>query len=175
MFEKIRRDLVSQSNNGSRAKKLKIALLNHNFHLILLIRFGAFVDQIPVLGGVLRHLTEYVIRILFASDISCKAQIAGGLNIMHGHDIVIGSGAIIGPDCKIFNGVTLGNKDTESEIIAQPILESKVVIGTGAKILGPVRIGSGAKVGANSVVLHDIPAAEVWAGVPAKAIKKRTS
>lgn len=175
MFEKIRQDLVAQSNNGSAMKKLKIALLNHNFHLILLIRFGSFVDQIPFLGGVLRHITEYLIRILFASDISCKAQIAGGLNIMHGHDIVIGSGVVIGADCKIFNGVTLGNKDTESDLIAQPTLASKVVIGTGAKILGAVCIGANAKVGANSVVLRDIPAGEVWAGIPAKSITKSTN
>ena len=92
---------------------------------------------------------------------------------MHGHDIVIGSGVTIGENCKIFNGVTLGNKDTETSEVCHPQLGNGILIGTGAKILGNIRIGDNAKIGANSVVLKDIPANSIWAGVPAKEVMSR--
>lgn len=173
MWKKLSLDLAAQSNQGSALAKLKIAILNHNFHLVFLIRFGETLGYLPVLGRVLRHIVEYIIRILYASDISCAAQISGGLNIMHGHDIVIGSGAVIGPNCKIFNGVTLGNKDTESAEICQPTLQAGVIVGTGAKLLGAITIGEGAKIGANSVVTKDVPAGQTWVGVPARPLVKR--
>lgn len=170
MWRELKQDLWAQSNGGSFSARLKIALLNHSFHLVFFIRLGGACRRVPWIGRILQHLVEYFIRLVFASDISCAASIAGGVNIMHGHDIVIGSGVVIGPNCKIFNGVTMGNKDTESTLIAQPVLEEGVIVGTGAKLLGQIRIGAYAKIGANSVVLKDVPAGEVWAGVPAKNI-----
>jgi serine O-acetyltransferase len=142
--------------------------------MLLCIRLGGWVNKnIPFLGCVFRHLIEYFIRIVFSSDISCKAKIGGGLNIMHGHDIVIGSNVVIGENCKIFNGVTLGNKDTEINKVQHPCIGNGVVIGTGTKILGDVYIGDNAKIGANSVVISNIPSNSIWAGVPAKEIKRR--
>lgn len=173
MWQKLSLDLAAQSNDGSRMAKLKIALLNHSFHLVFLIRLGETVGHLPIFGRLLRHIVEYLIRILYASDISCAANIAGGINIMHGHDIVIGSGVVIGPNCKIFNGVTMGNKDTESTNICQPTLHSNVVIGTGAKLLGAIIIGEGAKIGANSVVTKHVPAGQTWVGVPARPLSTR--
>lgn len=67
----------------------------------------------------------------------------------------------------------MGNKNTETYSTCHPRLGNGVVIGTGAKILGGVNIGDNAKVGANSVVIKDIPANTIWAGVPAKEIKKK--
>ena len=174
MFELIRQDLTAQTDNGAFIQKLKCLLLNHSVHLLIFIRLGGWVyKNIPIIGGAFRFLIEYLIRIIFSSDISCKAQIGGGLNIMHGHDIVRVSGVIIGQNCKIFNGVTMGNKNAETYSTCQPRLGNGVVIGTGAKILGGVNIGDNAKVGANSVVIKDIPTNTIWAGVPAKEIKKK--
>jgi serine O-acetyltransferase len=173
MFELLKQDLNAQTNNGSLKHKMKCLLLNHSVHMLIFIRLGCWVDKtVPYVGGFLRYLIEYFIRIVFSSDISCRARIGGGLNIMHGHDIVIGSGVVIGKNCKIFNGVTMGNKETEAYQVAHPQLGNGVVIGTGAKILGQVCIGDNAKVGANSVVLKDIPPNSTWAGVPAREIKK---
>lgn len=176
MFKLIHEDIKAQTNNGSALRKIKALVLSHSIHMLILVRLGAwFQSHIPVLGSFLRFLCEYLIRILYASDISCHAKICGGLNIMHGHDIVIGSGVVIGEHCKIFNGVTLGNKDTESEVVAQPTLGNNVVIGTGAKILGGITIGDNAKIGANSVVVRDVPANSVWAGVPARELSRKDS
>lgn len=173
MWRKLSADLAAQSNHGTSLTRLKIVLLNHSFHLVFLIRLGESIGRLPIVGRLLRHIVEYIIRILYASDISCAAQIAGGLNIMHGHDIVIGSGVVIGPNCKIFNGVTMGNKDTESVGICQPTLHANVVVGTGAKLLGAITIGESAKIGANSVVTKNVPAGQTWVGVPARPISTR--
>lgn len=176
MFRLIHEDIKAQTNNGSGLKKLKSLIMSHSIHMLILVRFGGWADSaIPVLGPFLRFVCEYLIRVLYASDISCRARIAGGLNIMHGHDIVIGRCVIIGEHCKIFNGVTLGNKDTETDVVAQPTLGRNVVIGTGAKVLGGVTIGDNAKIGANSVVVRDVPANTVWAGVPARELPRRAS
>ncbi|WP_218279024.1 serine O-acetyltransferase [Pseudomonas sp. SWI6] len=126
----------------------------------------------PLAGGLLRVLIEYLIRVIYASDISLKSRIGSGLVIMHGHDIVIGSDVVIGCNCKILNGVTLGNKDTEVSFNQQPSLGDNVVVGAGAKILGAITVGSGARVGANSVVLTDVPPGATVVGVPGRCIVK---
>jgi serine O-acetyltransferase len=176
MFDLISHDLKSQSNNGNAKLKIKIMLLNHTFHMLLLIRLGNYVDKnIPILGKYIRYIIEYLIRIVFSSDISCKAKIGGGMNIMHGHDIVIGSAVIIGSNCKIFNGVTLGNKDVMVKNVEQPIIGNNVTIGTGAKLLGKIYIGDNSIIGANSVVLINVPPNSVCVGVPAKVLELKNN
>lgn len=151
---------------------LKVIFLSHTFHLVLCIRIGQAFRKIPLIGGFLGLIIEYFIRIFFSSDISCKSKISGGLVIVHGHDIVIGAEVVINENCKIFNGVTLGNKDTESLITQQPIVGKNVVLGTGCKVLGNIKIGDHVKVGANSVVITDIPDNSIAVGVPAKVISR---
>lgn len=170
MFIKIKKDSLVMAGNSNAFQLIKRMVFNHTFHLILFYRFGCFIKTIPLIGRVLRRIVEYLIRIVFSSDISCQSRISGGLNIMHGHGIVIGSAVVVGENLKIFDGVTLGNKETETGIMAQPIIGDNVVIGTGAKILGSVVIGSNVTIGANSVVTKDIPSDTVWAGVPARLI-----
>jgi serine O-acetyltransferase len=91
--------------------------------------------------------------------------------VAHGHDIVIGGEVRIGARCKILNGVTLGNRDTESPINEQPVIGDYVVIGSGAKLLGAIHIGDHVVIGANSVVLKSFPSSVVIAGVPARIVK----
>ena len=170
-MELIKKDLKSYVPTKSCLLIVKTMLINHSFHLVLFVRLGQSVRRLPILGGFLGVLIEYLIRIFFASDISCKAKIGGGLMIVHGHDIVIGSNVVIKENCKIFNGVTLGTKNTEVMINLQPEVGNNVVLGTGSKILGGIKIGDNVKTGANSVVITDIPENSIAIGVPAKIIK----
>lgn len=165
-------DLKAATNSESLFVNLKWFLLSHTLHLVFLVRLGQDLYRIPFLGKIFAALVEYVIRILYSSDISCKARIDEGLVILHGHDIVIGASVSIGKRCKVFNGVTLGNKNIDSSSYNnQPTVGDDVVLCTGAKILGPLFIGNNVLVGANSVVLKDCPENTIFAGAPARMIK----
>jgi len=165
-------DLKCTSGSNSRMVQLKWFLANHTLHLVFLIRLGQTLSSTPVIGRLLSFIFEYIIRIIFASDISLKAQIGRGFVITHGHDIVIGADVVIGENCKIFNGVTLGNKDiTLSSKGNQPVVGKNVVISTGAKILGNIVIGDNVTIGANAVVVKSCEDNATYVGIPAKKVK----
>lgn len=92
--------------------------------------------------------------------------------IDHGMGVVIGETAVVGDGCTIYHGATLGGTSLEPGK-RHPTLGRNVVIGAGAKILGPVTVGDNARVGANSVVLHDVPAGTVVVGVPGQVISRK--
>ena len=97
--------------------------------------------------------------------------------IDHGMGVVIGETAVIGDDCTLYHGVTLGGTSWKQGK-RHPTLENKVVVGAGAKILGPITIGSSAKIGSNAVVISDVPANATAIGIPARVVdseKKKTS
>jgi len=98
------------------------------------------------------------------ADIPINTQIAGGLVIPHPNGIVIHSGARIGPNCMIFQQVTLAG---------EVVLEGHVDIGAGAKIMGPLTIGKHSVVGANAVVTRDVPENSVAMGIPAEFKPRR--
>lgn len=103
-------------------------------------------------------------------EIHPGATIGKRLVIDHGMGIVIGETAEIGDDCLIYHGVTLGGtgKDVGKR---HPTIGNKVLIGTGAKVLGPITIGDGSRVAANAVVLRDIPENSTAVGSPAKVVR----
>lgn len=149
------------------------SIFNHTKQMKILMILGQKSLRIPVVGKFLSIFFEYIIRIFFGSDISCEAIIPSDIVFIHGHDIVIGANVIIGKQCKIFNGVTLGNKDTEIGYNEHPIVGNNCVISTGAKILGKITIGDNSIIGANAVVINDVPSNSIAVGVPAKNIKKK--
>lgn len=104
-------------------------------------------------------------------EIHPGATIGRRLVIDHGMGIVIGETAEIGDDCLIYHGVTLGGtgKDVGKR---HPTIGDNVLIGTGAKVLGPIKVGSGSRIAANSVVLSEIPPNSTAVGVPAKVVRK---
>lgn len=121
--------------------------------------------------GFLHVILMKLSEIFFGIAISPQASIGKRLCIEHFGCIVIHGSSIIGDDCIVRQGVTIGNRHLEYPYDA-PIIGNRVNIGAGAKILGKVVIGDGVAIGANAVVLTDIPAGYVAVGVPAKVINK---
>ncbi|MEZ5976933.1 MAG: serine acetyltransferase [Planctomycetota bacterium] len=100
-------------------------------------------------------------------DVPIDSRIGVGLVLPHPLGIVLHPDAEVGPNCLLFQGVTLGTREGRD---GAPRLGGHVDVGAGAKILGPVVVGDHAKIGANAVVLHDVPPHGVAVGVPAKVI-----
>ncbi len=115
----------------------------------------------------LARLVSEVSRLLTGIEIHPGAKIGKRLVIDHGMGVVIGETSVIGDDCLIFHGVTLGGKSFEN-IKRHPTIEDRVTVGAGAKILGNITIGRESSIGANSVVTKDIPAGSVATGIPAQ-------
>lgn len=165
-------DIKLNSSSDRFIVKFKHLVVSHSLHMIFLIRLGQSIRKVPFIGSILRVFLEYFVRILYSSDISCCATIGPGLMIVHGHDIVIGADVVIGKNCKIFNGVTFGNKDLSATSKgSQPTVGHNCVFCTGAKILGPLIVGDNVIVGANAVLLNDCEPNSIYGGVPAKFIK----
>jgi serine O-acetyltransferase len=99
------------------------------------------------------------------ADIPLNCKLGGGLLIPHPNGIVIHPDAEIGPNCLLFQQVTIGDRAG-----GVPILEGHVDVGAGAKIIGRLRVGRDATIGANAVVLDDVPAGATAVGVPAKIV-----
>ena len=104
-------------------------------------------------------------------EIHPGAEIGENLFIDHGMGVVIGETAKVGNNVTIFHGVTLGGIGGEANEKRHPTVEDDVIIGAGAKILGPITIGKGAKIGANAVVLKDVPPYSTVVGIPGKVVK----
>lgn len=102
-------------------------------------------------------------------DIPLNCQIDGGLLLPHPNGVVLSPGVRVGPNCLLFQQVTLGEG---GPIPGLPTLEGHVDVGAGAKILGGVRVGAHAKVGANAVVLADVPAFATAVGIPARVLSR---
>jgi len=112
----------------------------------------------------------YVSRALTGIEIHPAADIGDGLFIDHGTGVVIGETAVIGNDVTLYQGVTLGGTGFATGK-RHPTVEDNVTIGSGAKLLGPITVGHGAKIGANSVVINDIPANSTVVGNPGHVVK----
>jgi len=115
--------------------------------------------------AVLRH---YFWSIVGGAEIPLNARIGGGLLLPHPNGVVVSNRAVVGPNCLLFQQVTLG---IGGSIRGAPVLGGHVDVGAGAKILGGVRIGDHAKIGANAVVLCDVPDGATAVGVPARIIQ----
>ena len=117
------------------------------------------------LARVLSLLARWVTGI----EIHPGAKIGRRFFIDHGMGVVIGETATIGDDCTLYHGVTLGGTTWRKEK-RHPSLGNNVVVGAGAKILGPINVGDGARVGSNSVVVRDVPAGATVIGIPGRVI-----
>lgn len=115
----------------------------------------------------LARIVSEISRFITGIEIHPGAQIGKRVVIDHGMGVVIGETSIVGDDCLIFHGVTLGGKSF-SDQKRHPTVGNKVIIGAGAKILGDITIGDNSVIGANSVVTKDVPAGVIVTGIPAQ-------
>ena len=168
MFEKIKSDLSIVFDRDPAARSyLEIITTYPGVHAILFHRLAHFFWRIKLYW--IARVTSYLSRIITGIEIHPGAIIGRRFFIDHGMGVVIGETAIIGDDCTIYHGVTLGGTSWKQGK-RHPTLEDKVVIGAGAKILGPVTIGSNAKIGSNAVVVKDIPKNATAVGIPARLV-----
>jgi serine O-acetyltransferase len=119
---------------------------------------------------VLPRVIAYLARALTGIEIHHAAKVGAGLFIDHGAGVVIGETAIIGDGVTLYQGVTLGGTGFETGK-RHPTVQDNVTIGSGAKLLGPIEIGHGAKIGANSVVVRDVPPNSTVVGVPGHPVR----
>ena len=112
------------------------------------------------------------VRNFYGIELPYTVKLGRRVVFEHQHGIVVHGQSVIGDDCIIRQGVTLGIRSMD-HLEEAPVLGRGVNIGAGAKILGPVRIGDGAAVGANAVVLRDVPAGGLAVGVPAQLVPRR--
>lgn len=142
----------------------------NGFHAVILHRMNGFIWRLG-----LRALARFfanIARMLTGVEIHPEATIGKNLFIDHGTGVVIGQTAIIGDNVTIYHGVTLGGVGRTGTVNGKrhPTVESGVIIGSGAQLLGDITIGEGAKIGANSVVMTDIPAHATAIGIPARVV-----
>ena len=120
--------------------------------------------HIPVLGAIIQRLTEVWAGISIPPEVT----IGPGLLIHHSGGIVLNGRAVLGRDCTLHHGVTIGNRISGGP---SPTLGDRVMVGVGAAILGNILIGDDAEIGANAVVLDHVPAGGVAVGVPARVAR----
>jgi serine O-acetyltransferase len=119
----------------------------------------------------LARLLSNLARLMTGIEIHPGARIGRRFFIDHGMGVVIGETAIIGDDCTLYHGVTLGGTSWQKGK-RHPTLANDVVVGAGAKVLGPIEVGEGARIGSNAVVVKDVPAGATVVGVPGKLINQ---
>ena len=149
----------------------KLVLANPGVQAVLLLRV-----QMALQASGRQRLARVVSLLnlrLTGVEFVVGCRVGPGLVLRHPQGIVIGGGSVIGEDCTILQQVTLGERYADGTGSAHkcPRVGARVVIGAGAVILGDVIVGSDAVIGANAVVLHDVDAADVVVGVPARATK----
>ena len=172
MFGTVREQIDTIFREDPAAKSvLEIFFCYPGFHAILLHRLAHKLYR----GGVpfLPRFISQVSRFFTGIEIHPGATIGRRFFIDHGMGVVIGETAEVGDDVLLYQGVTLGGTGNEKGK-RHPTLGNHVVVGTGAKVLGNIRIGDDVKIGAGSVVVHPVPDNSTVVGIPGRVVRTRT-
>ncbi len=168
LLKGLKMDTVEYMKKDPSLSNPLLLLVHAGYHSMIFYRFYHFFYKLKIYP--ISYLLYYLSRILFSTDIHPAAEIEPGVVIDHAIGTVIGSTAVIGTGTLIYHGVTLGaRKLTNGK--RHPDVGRNVVIGAGAKVLGSIKIGDFAKIGANSVVLDDVPEGATVVGIPARVVK----
>jgi len=158
---------AAQDRDPAARGPLDVILSYPGFHAVTAYRFIHRLHRagVPLLPRFLAHLTRFATGI----EIHPGAQLGSGFFIDHGMGVVIGETTETGDNVTLYQGVTLGGVSLQ-QVKRHPTLGNNVVVGAGASVLGPITVGDNAKVGANSVVVRDVPANATVVGMPAKVV-----
>ena len=160
---------VIRDRDPAATSDLEVALLYSGFHAVLFYRVSHKLYESKKFFAA--RLVSQGARFLTGIEIHPGAKIGRGLFIDHGSGVVIGETAEIGDNCTLYQGVTLGG--TGKHVGKRhPTLGNNVMVGSGAKVLGPFRIGDNSKIAANAVVLDEIPDNCTAVGIPARVVRK---
>ena len=121
----------------------------------------------------LARLLSHIARFLTGIEIHPNVKVGRRLFIDHGMGVVIGGTSEIGDDCSIYQGVTLGGTTQTYKGKRHPTLQNGVIVGAGAKVLGPITIGADARIGSNAVVVKDVPPGATVVGIPARVLGEK--
>ncbi len=168
VIQSIRRDIkAALERDPAASNSLEVILTYPGFHARQIHRLtnALYHAHVPILP----KFVSYLGRFLTGIEIHPGATIGEALFIDHGMGVVIGETAVIGDNCSLTQGVTLGGTSTRHEK-RHPTLGDNVSVGAGAKLLGAITIGNYARIGAGSVVLTNVPAYATVVGVPGKVV-----
>ncbi|MBR2048491.1 MAG: serine O-acetyltransferase [Oscillospiraceae bacterium] len=157
-----------QRNDPAARSKVEILLLYNGLHATILYWLSHWCYRHKLIF-IARFVSQFA-KWLTGVEIHPAATIGRRLVIDHGTGIVIGATTEIGDDCLIYQGVTLGGTGV-MQGKRHPTLGNNVMVGSGAKVLGPIKIGDNARVAANSVVLREVPANSTVVGVPGRIVR----
>ncbi len=170
MFKRLRADINAIKERDPAARNtFEILLLYSGLHAIMLHRPAHFFYKHKWFFTA-RFISQFA-RLITGIEIHPGATIGKGVFIDHGSGVVIGETTEIGDGCTIYQGATLGGTGKEKGK-RHPTLGKNVLVGTGAKILGPFKVGDNSKIAANAVVLEEIPPNSTAVGVPARVVKQ---
>ena len=172
MFNTLKEDIqvVFERDPASRSA-LETLVACPGLHAIMLHRMNHWLWNKELY--LFARFTAHLSRFLTGVEIHPGANIGRRLFIDHGMGIVIGETSEIGDDCSIYHGVTLGGT-TWQKGKRHPTLKSGVIIGAGAKVLGPITLGANARIGSNAVVVKDVPDNATVVGIPGRVIARET-
>ncbi len=171
MFKNIRYDIKSILERDPAARNgFEVFLLYSGFHALLWYRAAHFFYKLKM--KFIARLLSQLGRWFTGIEIHPGATIGRGLMIDHGMGVVIGETTVIGDDCTIYQGVTLGGTGKEKGK-RHPTIGNNVMIGSGAKILGPFKVGDNSKIAAGAVVLSEVPEDCTAVGIPARVVRKK--
>lgn len=174
LLARIKEDLDNVRSHDPAARgDLEVALVYSGLHAVWAHRVAHRMWQHERLRMPARILSQAT-RAATGIEIHPGATIGRRFFIDHGMGVVIGETAEIGDDVMLYHGVTLGGRSL-AKVKRHPTLRDGVVVGAGAKILGPVEIGAGSAVGANAVVVKDTPADAIATGIPATYRLRRSA
>ncbi|MBR5236440.1 MAG: serine O-acetyltransferase [Clostridia bacterium] len=169
MFNHIISDIRSIRERDPAARNnWEVFFMYSGFHAVCWHRLAHWLYKKRRFG--LARFISQANRFMTGIEIHPGATIGRGLFIDHGMGVVIGETTIIGDNCTLYQGVTLGGTGKESGK-RHPTLGNNVMVGSGAKILGPFKVGDNSKIAAGAVVLNEVPANSTCVGVPARIVK----